>query len=234
LLAQRQEELFFLVAFEKFPEGIVGLESMSVPSAGPTQGFETFCCLFEETMSKYIVPGRRRSVNDTYLPPAYRMSRLDNQLRALKRFEELWKSCASECSLTILCHSAFSCSTERGSILVQAMRRLHSTDTSNGQDQFAFLELQLNSATTGWLYDTKFKYIAFEIRDGFVVVERSDLLTIAIDVTNVPLRWFRFPRQIYKRLFAPDVDQYPNGLMLTLVSIVDDILPLPSATKLTF
>lgn len=176
-------------------------------------------------MSKYIVPGKRAQSRDVFRPPSHRLSRLENQERAVKRFSEHWKSCGK-----VLDSTATMCLTDRGSTLVQPMRRLQKGELHNGQDQFAFLELQLDSKSPGWLYNPDIDLVAFEVRDGFVQVQRVDLLSIQIDVSEVPVRWFRFPRQIYRRLFAPDVNDYPNGLMLTLVSL-DDILSLPSAQK---
>lgn len=168
-------------------------------------------------MAKYVPPRRqalaavatrRIDVLDLHRPPSQRQTRSQAQRRAEQRFEEF----ATAADWT-------------DPALVQPIKRLQHGEPHNGQDEYAFLEFQLDAATPGWLRSSNRDWVAFERYDGFLLAPRQRLLQL-LDQGGTPIRSYRFPRQIRRKLYAPDVEGYPTGLMLTLVSLPQDVMPL--------
>jgi len=198
-------------------------------------------------MAKYVPPARRPQLrgapvqrvrlSDRHHPRlAQRLSRADNADRARRRFADCcvaarW-ACAAEPRDECARYAVQLPRRGAAQVFVQPIKRLHPHDRDNGQDEFAFLELKLDAATPGWLVACACDYVAFELLDGFLLAPWRSLCAIELDTSEAPIRSYRFPRQIHRRIYAPDVDDYPTGLMLTLVSLPHDVAPLTDSLRL--
>ena len=204
-------------------------------------------------MAKYVPPSRRGGLLNPRLVPAHRvrltdrhnprlarrLSRADNQQRALRRFAACCAAgqlpCAADaddCQRFTVQLPGSAPAAERAQVFVQPIKRLHPQDTDNGQDEYAFLELKLDAATPGWLVACECDYVALEVLNGFLLAPWEELCGLELDTHEAPIRSYRFPRQIHRKLYSPDVDDYPTGLTLTLVSLLHDIVPLPNTLLL--
>jgi hypothetical protein len=198
---------------------------------------------------------REQYRHDMHNPLAWnRLGRADNQQRSLQRFLDVSrlhglqavpyaKSAEAPCTENMLLLRI--APSQSRVVMVQSLRRLQHNDPNNGQDSYAFLELRRASAQPlgeprlGWLRACPADDVALELRNGFLLVPRVALLQLAQDIEQAnqsqpPIRHFRYPRQIYRKLFSRD-DAHsgmPSGELLTLVSVRHDLMALPGARML--
>lgn len=102
-------------------------------------------------------------------------------------------------------------------IEVKAMKRV-SRSQDSGQDEWIWVEFKNVQGNLGWLYG-KADYVAFELKDSFIFVDRNDLAKLSeriCDLSDFVKSPFDAQRKAYRRKNRPD----------ELVSMIhiDDIL----------
>lgn len=88
---------------------------------------------------------------------------------------------------------------------VKGMKRISRSD-DEGQDTWIWVEFKNVQGNLGWLYG-KSDYVAFEINDSFLFVDRKDLVKIServVDMTDIVSKPFEARRKCYHRRNRPD------------------------------
>lgn len=88
---------------------------------------------------------------------------------------------------------------------VKAMKRISRSD-SNGQDTWIWVEFKNVQGNLGWLYG-KADYVAFELQDSFLFVDRKDLVKVSekvVDMNDIVKKPFEARRKCYHRRNRPD------------------------------
>lgn len=201
---------------------------------------------------RHGVPTRRCRMRDEYHPRAWaRLSRAQNQERALRRLVELCAAAELACApqdgpcrmLSVqqldgggAAEAAPDAAPRR--LFVQPLKRMRSDDGGNGQERYAFLELS-SASGDGWLSACECDYVAFEVLDGFLLAPWAALWELSREILAAeqgvaPIRHFRFSRQIYRRLLSRDAAEsaMPTDERLTVISLERDVLPLQGAQLL--
>jgi len=96
---------------------------------------------------------------------------------------------------------------ERYKVDIKGMKRLRRSDRFL-QDEWVWIELHgVRSHDRGWLYDGKADLIGFEKKTSFLIVKRSDLITLVeglIDSSTIVHRAEDAKYKVYKRTGRPD------------------------------
>ena len=88
---------------------------------------------------------------------------------------------------------------------VKAMKRV-SRSQDKGQDEWIWVEFKNTIGNSGWLYG-KAHYIAFELKDHFLFVDRKDLVKLSekvVDMDTVVKSPYEAKRKCYHRRDRPD------------------------------
>jgi len=88
---------------------------------------------------------------------------------------------------------------------VKAMKRISRAD-DNGQDEWIWVEFKNVQGNLGWLYG-KADYVAFELQDCFLFVNREDLVKVSenvVDLSEIVKKPFEARRKGYHRRSRPD------------------------------
>ena len=88
---------------------------------------------------------------------------------------------------------------------VKAMKRVSRSDDS-GQDTWIWVEFKNVQGNLGWLYG-KADYVAFEMENSFLFVDRKDLVKVServVDMTDIVSKPFEARRKCYHRKNRPD------------------------------
>lgn len=88
---------------------------------------------------------------------------------------------------------------------VKAMKRISRSD-EDGQDTWIWVEFKNVQGNLGWLYG-KSDYVAFEIQNSFLFVDREDLVKVSekvVDMTDIVRKPFEARRKCYHRRNRPD------------------------------
>ena len=88
---------------------------------------------------------------------------------------------------------------------VKAMKRISRSDDTD-QDTWIWVEFKNVVGDLGWLYG-KADYVAFEMRDSFLFVDRKDLVKVSekvVDMTDIVKSPFDAKRKCYHRRNRPD------------------------------
>lgn len=88
---------------------------------------------------------------------------------------------------------------------VKAMKRVSRSDSS-GQETWIWVEFKNVQGEKGWLYG-KADYVAFELEDAFLFVDRKDLVKVSekvVDMDTIVKKPFDAKRKCYRRRNRPD------------------------------
>lgn len=102
---------------------------------------------------------------------------------------------------------------------VKAMKRISRSD-EDGQDIWIWVEFKNVQGNLGWLYG-KADYVAFELQDYFLFVDREDLVKVSesvVDMSDVVKKPFQAKRKCYHRKNRPD----ELVAMIHLTDIIDN------------
>lgn len=90
-------------------------------------------------------------------------------------------------------------------IEVKAMKRV-SRSQDNGQEEWIWVEFKNVQGNLGWIYG-KADYVAFELKDSFIFVDRKDLVKLSeeiCDLTDIVRNPFEAQRKGYHRKNRPN------------------------------
>ncbi len=76
---------------------------------------------------------------------------------------------------------------ERVGIDVKAIRRVHGQSSQLFQDKLTWLEFAGTERSAGWLYGSRAEFLAFELKDCFIIVKREEVLAKGEELVNLDM-----------------------------------------------